>query len=83
MYPSKYLEDLLVEELPEDAQKKLKNLSSLEFIKSGKNVILAGNAGTGKTHIATGLGIKASNLPLFQVTHLKIFRVNSFFHLLP
>ena len=55
----KYLEDLHVEELPEDAQKKLKNLSSLEFIKSGKNVILAGNAGTGKTHIATGLGIKA------------------------
>ncbi len=59
-FPSKkYLEDLVVEDLPKDARKKLKLLSSLEFIKTGQNVILAGNAGTGKTHIATGLGIKA------------------------
>jgi len=43
----KYLEDLLIEELPEDAREKLKQLSSLEFIKTGQNVILAGNAGTG------------------------------------
>jgi DNA replication protein DnaC len=55
----KYLEDLMVEYLPEDARKKLKTLSSLEFIKTGQNVILAGNPGTGKTHIAIGLGIKA------------------------
>jgi DNA replication protein DnaC len=55
----KYLEDLVVEELPQDAGEKLRVLSSLEFIKTGQNVILAGNAGTGKTHIATGLGIKA------------------------
>jgi DNA replication protein DnaC len=45
----KYLEDLVVEDLPEDAQKKLKLLSSLDFIKTGQNVILAGNPGTGKT----------------------------------
>lgn len=32
----KHLEDLVVEELPEDARKKLKLLSSLEFIKKGK-----------------------------------------------
>ena len=43
----KYLEDLVVEHLPEDARKKLKTLSSLEFIKTGQNVILAGNPGTG------------------------------------
>ncbi|HKM40036.1 MAG TPA: IS21-like element helper ATPase IstB [bacterium] len=55
----KHLEDLVVMELPEDARRKLKTLSSLEFIKTGQNVILAGNAGTGKTHIAIGLGIKA------------------------
>jgi DNA replication protein DnaC len=30
-----------------------------DFIASGQNVILAGNPGTGKTHIATGLGLKA------------------------
>lgn len=55
----KHLEDLVVEALPEDARKKLKLLKSLEFIKTGQNVIMAGNPGTGKSHIAIGLGIKA------------------------
>lgn len=55
----KYLEDLKTEYLPEDAQKKLKMLKTLEFIKTGQNVILAGNPGTGKSHISIGLGIKA------------------------
>lgn len=57
----KYIEDLVVEDLPEDAQKKLKILSALDFIGSGQNIILAGNPGTGKTHMAIGLGIKACN----------------------
>ncbi len=43
----KYLEDLSVEDLPEDAQKKLKQLKTLSFITEGRNVILAGNPGTG------------------------------------
>ena len=34
-------------------------LRTLEFIKNGQNAILAGNPGTGKTHIAIGLGIQA------------------------
>jgi len=55
----KYLEDLSVEELPHDARKYLKVLKSLDFIKNGQNVILSGSPGTGKSHIATGLGIKA------------------------
>lgn len=55
----KYLENLEINALPEDAQRKLKILSTLDFIKSGQNVILAGNPGTGKTHMAIGLGIKA------------------------
>jgi len=55
----KYLEDLIVEDLPEDAQKKLRLLKSLDFITQGQNVIMAGNPGTGKTHLAIGLGIKA------------------------
>ena len=59
-FPCKrYLEDLLVEELPEDARKKLKTLTTLDFITQGQNVILAGNPGTGKTHISIGLGIRA------------------------
>lgn len=55
----KYLEDLSVDELPPDAQKKLKRLKTLEFITEGHNVILSGNPGTGKTHMAIGLGLKA------------------------
>lgn len=55
----KFLEDLSMEDLPKDAQGKLKTLKSLEFVEKGQNVILAGNAGTGKTHLAIGLGIKA------------------------
>ena len=55
----KYLEDLEVEELPADAADKLGALQRLDFIREGRNVVLAGNPGTGKTHLAIGLGIKA------------------------
>lgn len=55
----KYLEDLKVDFLPEDGKRKLKMLKSLDFIREGQNVILAGNPGTGKTHLAIALGIKA------------------------
>lgn len=55
----KYLEDLSVNDLPEDAQKKIKTLKTLKFIEEGRNLILAGNPGTGKTHVSIGLGIKA------------------------
>lgn len=55
----KHLEDLVTQELPEDAQKKYKLLKTLEFIKEGRNLILAGSPGTGKTHMAIGLGMKA------------------------
>ena len=55
----KYLEDLQRNELPEDASAKLPELEKLEFIEKGRNIVLAGNPGTGKTHIAIGIGIKA------------------------
>lgn len=55
----KYLEDLNVEDLPVDAKNKLDDLENLDFIKQGRNIILSGNPGTGKTHISIGLGIKA------------------------
>ncbi len=55
----KYLEDLDVQQLPEDGRKKLKLLKDMSFVKSGHNVILAGNPGTGKTHVAIGLGVRA------------------------
>lgn len=75
----KYFEDLEISALPNDAQNKLKLLSSLKFIEEGQNVILSGNPGTGKTHIAISLGIKAclegykvfyTTVPLF-ITELK------------
>jgi len=55
----KYVEDLDRSVLPEDARKKLPILTTLEFVSAGQNVILAGNPGTGKTHLAIGLGIAA------------------------
>ena len=59
-FPSRmYLMDLKREFLPNDAREKLPLLERLDFIDSGQNIILAGNPGTGKTHIAVGLGLKA------------------------
>ncbi|MEG0297493.1 MAG: IS21-like element helper ATPase IstB [Clostridium sp.] len=75
----KYLEDIDITALPNDAQQKLKHLSSLKFIDEAQNIILSGNPGTGKTHIAIALGIKAclegykvlfATVPLF-ITQLK------------
>jgi hypothetical protein len=55
-FPQKhYLHDLQKELLPDNARQKLPLLERLDFIKEGRNVVLAGNPGTGKTHIATGL----------------------------
>jgi len=55
----KYLHDLSREDLPVDAAAKLPQLEKLDFIRSGQNIILSGNPGTGKTHLATALGLKA------------------------
>ncbi len=54
-----YLHDLKRNLLPTDASEKLTMLERLDFVASGRNIILAGNPGTGKTHIAIGLGMKA------------------------
>lgn len=58
----KYLDELQVDYLPEDCIKKLKELKTLNFIDEGRNIILAGNLGTGKTHTSIGLGIEACNM---------------------
>lgn len=55
----KYLQDLDRAELPEDGRARLPELETLEFIQEGQNIILGGSPGTGKSHIAIGLGIKA------------------------
>lgn len=59
-FPAKlYLHDLKRDLLPADATEKLTMLERLDFVPYGRNIILAGNPGTGKTHIAVGLGLKA------------------------
>lgn len=54
-----YIEDLDRNALPKDMNIALPELECLDFIKTGQNIIMYGNPGTGKTHCAVGLGIKA------------------------
>jgi DNA replication protein DnaC len=54
-----YLNDIEVNCLPKDMQKKLPELATLNFIDKGKNIIMTGNPGTGKTMVSIALGLKA------------------------
>ena len=54
-----YLHERGSEDMPYEAQVILPELETLDFIRQGRNLVLYGNPGTGKTHIATALGIKA------------------------
>lgn len=55
----KFLVDLKYDAFPLDAANKIRELQNLSFISQGRNIILVGNPGVGKTHTAIGLGIKA------------------------
>lgn len=55
----KYLHELVRDELPDEARSALPELETLDFVKAGRNVVLYGNPGTGKTHTAIALGIEA------------------------
>ncbi len=55
----KYLNELVREDLPADCRNLLPELETLNFIREGRNVVMYGNPGTGKTHTAIGLGIQA------------------------
>lgn len=56
----KYLQELDREMLPQECRVVLPELETLKFIPEGRNVVMYGNPGTGKTHTAIGLGIKAA-----------------------
>lgn len=55
----KYLDQIDRAELPIGVRDLLPTLETLDFIRQKRNIVLYGNPGTGKTHIATALGIKA------------------------
>ena len=52
-------EDFQTEHLRIEIQQKVKELSTLEFIQKGENVILIGNPGTGKSALSICLGVEA------------------------
>jgi DNA replication protein DnaC len=55
----KRFEDLVLDNLPQDGRDALPALKALTFITERRNVILIGNSGTGKTHLAIAVGILA------------------------
>lgn len=55
----KYLENFKRDHLPLNTRNKISELESLSFIDNKENIILIGNPGVGKSHLAIGLGIKA------------------------
>jgi len=70
----KYLQELVREDLPADGRNLLPDFETLNFIREGRNIVMYGNPGTGKTHMAIGLGIKACmdgyNVYFTTVPHL-------------
>ena len=55
----KRFEDLVTDTLPQDGREALPALKALTFLTERRNVILIGNSGTGKTHVAIAVGIIA------------------------
>ena len=55
----KYLVDFNTENLNTQTAKQVVALKTLDFIKNGENLILIGNPGVGKTHLAIALGVEA------------------------
>ena len=55
----KRFEDLVTDTLPQDGREALPALKALTFLTERRNVILIGNSGTGKTHVAIAIGIIA------------------------
>lgn len=55
----KYLTDYKTDHFSEEVARKIEELKTLDFIRNKENVILIGNPGTGKTHLAVALGIEA------------------------
>lgn len=55
----KYYVDFTTKHFDDSIAKHIKKLSKLDFIDNNENIILIGNPGTGKTHLAIALGMEA------------------------
>ena len=55
----KPLETFNFEAAPDLDARLIKELSNCDYVKKGRNIIFMGKSGTGKTHLATGLGMEA------------------------
>ena len=55
----KYLVDFDITPFDKKIAKMIRSFSSLDFIKNNENIILIGNPGVGKSHLAIALGIEA------------------------
>lgn len=55
----KYLEDFETEDYETILKQEFRELSSLKFIEERENIILIGTPGSGKTHYAIALGVRA------------------------
>jgi len=58
-YSMKSFSDYIYDDITLPAGLTVSEIESVEFIKRKENLILYGNSGTGKTHLATAIGIKA------------------------
>lgn len=55
----KRFDDLIVDALPDEGRSHLVTLKNLTFLEEHQNVLMIGNSGTGKTHLAIATGIRA------------------------
>jgi DNA replication protein DnaC len=55
----KYLVDFDTEPFEKKTARLIKSFATLDFIREGENIILIGNPGVGKSHLAIALGIEA------------------------
>jgi DNA replication protein DnaC len=59
-FPSiKRFDSLEEERLPKEARDRLPELKNLDFVTHNQNVLMIGNSGSGKSHLAIAMGVKA------------------------